>query len=170
MTQPWFFRFGCWPFWTPRASGALGWKENVAQPNEWTMVAWAPPKKNNNTRVEWLLLVETSCMCFKSHGIKNSLTIFSFYYLSSPPPTPERHPEISSHAMPLCHGVPKPLQWWFTWKQWDNHLYNDFKWTGGLRTGKKNAFGYPEIGIEIQSSTTYFFGGGGKGRGSCHVL
>ena len=24
-------------------------------------------------------------MCFKSHGIKNSLTIFSFYYLSSPP-------------------------------------------------------------------------------------
>lgn len=169
MTQPWFFRFGCWPFWTPRASGALGWKENVAQPNEWTMVAWAPPKKNNNTRVEWLLLVETSCMCFKSHGIKNSLTIFSFYYLSSPPL--RLRGILKSPAM-LCRYA----------MACRSHCNDDSPGSNGTTTStmtssglvdsglEKNAFGYPEIGIEIQSSTTYFFGGGGKGRGSCHVL
>ena len=169
MTQPWFFRFGCWPFWTPRASEALGWKENVAQPNEWTMVAWAPPQKNNNTRVEWLLLVETSCMCFKSHGIKNSLTIFSFYYLSSPPYAweaswnlqpcysvmPWRAEAIAMMIHLEAMGQP-PLQWlqvdWWTpdWKK--KCIWLPWNWN---RNSKFHHL---------------FFWGGGKGRGSCHVL
>lgn len=125
----------------------------------------SPPQKKTTTQGL------NDCCWWKHHACalnptvsKIPLPFFHFTIFHPPPPTPERHPEISSHAIPLCHGVPKPLQWWFTWKQWDNHLYNDFKWTGGLRTGKKNAFGYPEIGIEIQSSTTYFFGEGGRGE------
>ena len=144
------------------------------------MVAWAPPKKKQQHKGL------NDCCWWKHHACalnptvsKIPLPFFHFTIFHPPPPTPERHPEISSHAisvMPwraeaiamMIHleamGQP-PLQWlqvdWWTpdwkkkciWLPWNwnrnSKFHHLFFWGRGEGERLVSCFVVAKIHLEI---------------------